>query len=393
MIVPHVHDFFSRTLSRLLRTGVSALLVISVLAGCSSGGGQAAAPTPTPLPLQPAVEKPTYAVQRGDIVEELRLSGRVSAVRQDDLSFAQDGNIATVYVRATEEITKGRLLMELDQGERLNQLESAKLVLDRSTLALRRNQERQEFGTKRAELDLQEAELRLQQAGTAVERQLAQIQIERAQLNLDEARASTDEDLDNQVAQAQLEYDRIRAQVDAGRLYAPYDGIVAELGAEPGGSVQAFQPVVTIMDPVEREIRVENAISTDLARLSPQQAVTLRFSRYQDQPIEAVIERLPQSATSTQSTVRADTAVHISFEPGDLELDIGDLVEVVVTLQRKENVLWLPPQAVRTFQGRRFVVVQDGDRQRRVDVKLGIAGPDRVEIAEGLEQDQQVIGQ
>jgi hypothetical protein len=147
------------------------------------------------------------------------------------------------------------------------------------------------------------------------------------------------------------------------------------------------------MDPAEREIRVENAISTDLARLSPQQQVTLRFSRYQDRPIEGVIERLPQSATSTQSTVRADTAVHIQFDPGDLELDIGDLVEVIVTLQRKENVLWLPPQAVRTFQGRRFVVVQDGDRQRRVDVKLGITGADRVEIAEGLEENQQVIGQ
>lgn len=393
MIVPHVRSFFRLTVGRSLRTIACALLVSSVLAGCSSSGGQATAPTPTPLPLQPAVEKPTYAVQRGDIVEELRLSGRVSAVRQDDLSFAQAGNIATVYVRATEEITKGRLLMELDQGERLNQLESAKLVLDRATLALKRNQERQEFGTKRAELDLQEARLRLQQAGTTVERQLAQIQIERAQLNLDEAKASTDEDLDNQVAQAKLEYDRVKAQVDAGRLYAPYDGLVAELGGEPGGSVQAYQPVITIMDPVEREIRVENAISTDLARLSPKQNVTLRFSRYQDQPLEAVIERLPQSATSTQSTVRADTAVHISFDPGDLELDIGDLVEVIVTLQRKENVLWLPPQAVRTFQGRRFVVVQDGDRQRRVDVKLGIAGPDRVEIAEGLEENQQVIGQ
>jgi hypothetical protein len=147
------------------------------------------------------------------------------------------------------------------------------------------------------------------------------------------------------------------------------------------------------MDPGEREVRVEDAASGDLARLSPQQPVTLRFSRYQDTPVEGIIERLPQSATSAQSTVRADTAVHISFDPGDLALDIGDLAEVLVTLQRKDGVLWLPPQAVRTFQGRRFVVVQDGERQRRADVKLGIAGPDRVEIVEGLEEGQQIVGQ
>jgi hypothetical protein len=157
--------------------------------------------------------------------------------------------------------------------------------------------------------------------------------------------------------------------------------------------VQAYQPVITVYDPGEREIRVESAVSGDLARLSPQQKVTLRFSRYPDQTLEGVISRLPQSATSTQSTVQADSAVHIDFDPGDLELDIGDLVTVVVTLQRKDDVLWLPPQAIRTFQGRRFVVVQNEGRQRRVDVKLGITGPDRVEIVEGLQDGQQVIGQ
>ena len=332
-------------------------------------------------------------MQRGDIVEELRLSGRVAAVRQDDLAFAEAGNVATIYVRATEAITEGRLLMELNQGDRLNELAGAELILDRAKLSLARNKERQQFGIRRAELDLQEAQTRLQLADSAGERQLAELGVERAELNLEEARASTDEDLENEVAQAQLEYDRIKAQVDAGRLYAPYDGEVAEIGVEAGASVEAFQPVITVMDPGEREVRVEDAASGDLARLSPQQPVTLRFSRYQNTPVEGIIERLPQSATSAQSTVRADTAVHISFDPGDLALDIGDLAEVLVTLQRKDGVLWLPPQAVRTFQGRRFVVVQDGERQRRADVKLGIAGPDRVEIVEGLEEGQQIVGQ
>jgi len=392
MIVSHPRHSFSLRPRRSLRAVASALLLSSALAACGTGG-QAAAPTPTPLPLQPAIEKAVYTVERGDIVEELRLSGRVAAVRQDDLSFAEAGNVATIDVRATEAITEGRLLMELNQGDRLNELAGAELILDRAKLSLARNQERQQFAIRRAELDLEEAQTLLRLAGSAGERQLAELGVERAELNLEEARASTDEDLENEVAQAQLEYDRIKAQVDAGRLYAPYDGEVAEIGVEPGTSVEAFQPVITVMDPGEREIRVEDAASGDLARLSPQQPVTLRFSRYQDTPVEGIIERLPQSATSAQSTVRADTAVHISFDPGDLELDIGDLVEVLVTLQRKDGVLWLPPQAVRTFQGRRFVVVQDGDRQRRADVKLGIAGPDRVEIVEGLEEGQKVVGQ
>ncbi|HZG65449.1 MAG TPA: hypothetical protein VEZ12_01820, partial [Herpetosiphonaceae bacterium] len=248
MIVTHPCRSFSLRPRRSLRAVASALLLSSALAACGTGG-QAAAPTPTPLPLQPAIEKAVYTVERGDIVEELRLSGRVAAVRQDDLSFAEAGNVATIDVRATEAITEGRLLMELNQGDRLNELAGAELILDRAKLSLARNQERQQFAIRRAELDLEEAQTRLRLAGSAGERQLAELGVERAELNLEEARASTDEDLENEVAQAQLEYDRIKAQVDAGRLYAPYDGEVAEIGVEPGTSVEAFQPVITVMDP------------------------------------------------------------------------------------------------------------------------------------------------
>ena len=368
-------------------------LLIALLTGCGSLTARQEEPTPTPLPPQPAVEKPTYTVQRGDIVEELELSGRVAATRQDDLAFTQAGNVATIYVRATDPITKGQLLMELNQGERPRQLEQARLALDQAKLALKRVQERQQFAIERAELDLEETRTRLRLAESAGERQLAEIGVRRAEINLAEARAATDEETEKEVGQAQLNYDLIKAQIDAARLYAPYDGQVGDIGVEAGAAVEAYAPVMSVIDPREREVRVESATATDLSRLSVQQQVTIRFSRYPDQPVTGFIERLPLGSTSTQSTVQADSAIHIRFEPGDLELDIGDLGTVVVTLQRKEQVLWLPPQAIREFQSRRFVVIQDGQRQRRVDVKVGIADADHVEIVSGLQEGQVVIGQ
>ena len=371
----------------------SAVLVLALLAACSPSTARQQAPTPTPLPPQPAVEKPTYTVARGDIVEELQLSGRISAVRQDDLAFSQAGNVATIHVRATDVVTKGRLLAELNQGDLLNQLEQAELALQQVKLAIERDQRRRQFSIRRAELDLEEARARLRVAETATEREFAQFAVRRAELDLEEARTASDEDLDTQLAQRQLEYESVQGRVDAGRLFAPYGGEIASVGLAVGDPVEAYQPVITIMDPGETELRVENAVGADLLRLSPQQPVTIRFSRYPDTPLEGVIARLPQSATSAQSTVQADSAIRIDFEPGDLELDIGDLARVAVTLERKDGVLWLPPQAVRDFQGRRFVVVQNGDRQRRVDVKIGIANSDRVEIVEGLDEGQVVIGQ
>jgi hypothetical protein len=71
---------------------------------------------------------------------------------------------------------------------------------------------------------------------------------------------------------------------------------------------------------------------------------------------------------------------------------LGELVNVTAIIERKDNVVWIPPQAIRNFNGRRFAVVQDGDVQRRVDVEIGIQAEERVEIETGLEVGQTVVG-
>jgi hypothetical protein len=121
--------------------------------------------------------------------------------------------------------------------------------------------------------------------------------------------------------------------------------------------------------------------------------VQLSFSRYRGQEYSGTIARLPSSATSGTSTVDADTAYHINFDGKGQEFDVGDAVQVTVTLAQKDAALWLPPQAVRAFEGRRFVVVKDGERQRRQDVKVGIVGTDKIEILDGLKEGDVVVGQ
>jgi multidrug efflux pump subunit AcrA (membrane-fusion protein) len=70
---------------------------------------------------------------------------------------------------------------------------------------------------------------------------------------------------------------------------------------------------------------------------------------------------------------------------------MGDRLRLTSELERSEGTLWLPPQAVRTFEGRSFVVIQEGSAQRRIDVRVGIRSDGRVEILDGLEEDQVVI--
>jgi hypothetical protein len=137
--------------------------------------------------------------------------------------------------------------------------------------------------------------------------------------------------------------------------------------------------------------------SSQLQEMSEGMAVTLKMVGRPGQTLTGTVRRLPHpygtgGGASVQDLDKS-TRIAVDQSAEEAGYSLGDLMQVEVELERKENVLWLPPQAIRTFDGRRFVVIQDGDVQRRVDVRAGIQTPDRVEIVEGVEANQVVVGQ
>jgi RND family efflux transporter MFP subunit len=529
-----------------MKLAALCLCILTLLAGCAATPAAQPLPTPTARPAAPALEKPTYTVEVGTVVDELILSGHVAAVKQQDLSFTQNGHLKVLYVDRTSVITAGQLLAELDLGDLPNQLRQAQVSYEQAMIELEREKVQRDIDARRAKLDLddaradlgdlqrppkpaeitqaqmaiqqdqasleqtrtnasatktkaqlaldqaaqsltqaqsryatakqqwdyvqetgrdplqpstrdgdgdnvpnklndaerqqyydsfvqaeaamrsaeqsmQEAQVEydaarqnegpaIQQAEAAVANSQAQLEllqggadpaaladarraIERANLAIEEAQQGGDPELDKRIASAQLEVERLQAQIDAGRLYAPFDGKVASIGARPGDPVEAYRPVVGVMNDTTIELLVDLVSSQDALKLGVGQPVQLNFSRYRGTVFTGTIERLPASATSSGTRVDDDTAYHITFDTQDQEFEVGDVAEVTVTLARKEGVLWLPPQAVRAFEGRRFVVVKDGDRQRRQDVRVGIVALDRVELLDGLKEGDVVVGQ
>jgi hypothetical protein len=98
---------------------------------------------------------------------------------------------------------------------------------------------------------------------------------------------------------------------------------------------------------------------------------------------------------STDTTQPSDSSARITINanPTDAGYRMDDLVNVDVILERKPDVLWLPPVAIRDFEGRKFVVVQNGENQSRVNVTIGVETDTRVEITDGLQEGQIVVGQ
>jgi len=204
-----------------------------------------------------------------------------------------------------------------------------------------------------------------------------------------------DPKLHKAVEQAQLSVDRLQAQVNEGRLVAPIDGVVTTFAVYEGRKVDAHKTVAIVADFSEVELAAQLGDS-EMSYLEIDMPVTVTLSSYPGQEFPGIIAELPYpygKGGSQDKLDKADLFTHVRLNNPDIELNVGDSTKVTVLLEEAFDTLYLPPQAVRSFEGRNFVVVDVEGRQRRIDVKVGVTGEDRIEILEGVEEGQVVIGQ
>lgn len=432
----------------------AVFFVVLLLTACATSASEAE-PTPTPLPTPVVAEKPTYVVQRGPVTKSLEFTGRVGPVKQQDLFFRTDGFVRNVNVERNAPVKTGDLLADLEIVDLENQLAEAQLKLkdaertsrtaladaeadlEKARLQLRKKQAEDvnaavvtkqmalqnaqdarkyaydEYDkaihrpwdpdevTERYRKNFVEADRALTVAQAEYEQALASQQtyaFDVALLKQDVAQAERkvaqikeDGGTPLAVEQAKLEVKKIADKIAAASITAPFDGEVLALNVRPGDSVEAFKTILVVGDPSALEITADLEAS-DVAELSVEMAATIRLRNRPEQDLVGSVRQLPFIGGSDAASVD-DKAVHVALRDKNVKLESGELATVNITLEQKDNALWLPPAAIRTFQGRDFVVIQDGAVQRRVDVKLGIKGEDRVEVLEGVQAGQVVVGQ
>jgi HlyD family secretion protein len=176
-------------------------------------------------------------------------------------------------------------------------------------------------------------------------------------------------------------------------LRAPFDGQVLSIGISPGSQAAAFKAVLTLADPAALEIVLYPG-GDDLAALGVGQAATVQLATRSGESLNARVRQVPFGAGASSSDAQVeDRSVRVELEDPSIPLTLNEAATVVIQLEQRQDVLWLPPGALRTFQGRDFVFIEENGVQRRVDLQLGLRSAERVEILEGLREGQVVIGQ
>jgi HlyD family secretion protein len=379
---------------------VVLFLSIFILVGCTpqaSFGDAITEGEPTPFPTAVVASRPVYEVERGDVIDQRSYFGRVSAVRTAQLVFPIDGRIKESYFSAAEDVVAGDILAKLDTTEIESQLLDAQeeLAIAQSLLESAENQisferRRAELGIELAQLFLDYATLKAATPASAEDSLLIrqrEIELDLAQLALEQVNAGVDPALAFDVTRAEEQVEHINELIAQAVLIAPMDGQLISWLVSAGDAVTAFEGIGIVADLSEME--VTNAIgNAELSELTEGLPAVVQRANSPDEVYEATIYQLPQPFGSA-----SDGLTHVQFnnqaETSDFEL--GERMSFVVTIAERHDVLWLPSAAIRQFSGRNFVVIQEDGVERRMDVSLGLQGNGRVEILEGLEENQRVI--
>ena len=291
------------------------------------------------------------------------------------------------------QMTKDRLDMEW------NNLQTAKENLAEAQAQAQLALSQAEAQVTQAEESLRQAKAKLAELQDQAAVADAEAALRQTELDYEQAVADADPESYNmrllalELEQAQLDIQDLQDQIASAQLVAPFPGQILSLNISPGDSAQAYDTVGVLADPNALEITAELG-SEELSQMALNQEAVITLRNRPGETFHGTVRQLPYPyGGGTVDTGEDDTAVHVAIE-GEVDMTLGELATVSIVLEEKENVPWLPPAAIRSYQGRDFVVVQNADgTQQRVDVLLGIITDERVEITAGLEAGQTIVGE
>ena len=307
---------------------------------------------PAPVSVQTVLPK------RGEIARNITLpTFRVLALQEATIYAKVSGYLKTLTVDKGDEVKAGQLLAEIEVPE---------LLAD-------------------------EAQYR---AETEVARTNYERMAEAREKAPDLVVPQTVDDLRGQWEVARAKLQRVQTLLQFSRIVAPFSGITTARYVDPGafipaattGSTPQSAALVTLMD--YSRVRVQVFV--------PEAEVPFIKNGV---PAKVMLEELP-GRTFTGSVTRFAHALdpatktmltEIEIPNTDGELRPGAYASVQMEVERKQNALLVPVEAVQLEKAGPSVFTVAEGKARRIPVQIGFGDGTQAEIASGLKPDQAVI--
>ena len=302
---------------------------------------------------QPAFTGTVVAVERGDIQSVVSATGTISPVNSVDVSSKITGRIVEVKINENETVKADQVLILLDDTRYRTTVSQSEAKLANSAANFERVS-------------------RLAAIGALSTQQL------------DAAR------MEYQVAQAT--HDDAVSQLADTVIKAPIDGIVIgkpiPAGQTVAPGISSPMVLMTIADMSKMQISVQ-VDESDVGRVKNGQKVSFTVDSYPGKTFTGVVSNVSNKATITQNVVYYPVTVDIDNPEGLLKPTMTARVSVHVG--ESKNILIVPLSAVKQTKGQQYVQVMKDGKTQNVNITLGLASDDRVEVASGLKEGDQIL--
>lgn len=289
-------------------------------------------------------------VSKGEVKEELVLSGELVSGNHAKLSFQSSGLISWVNVVEGQFVKKGTALMALDT-QNLN-----------STL-------------QRARSDLRSAEATV-----------AKVHDDLKGKGNSETFAEKEERTTAEVAKDKAYEAMLQAQkaLKDATLIAPFDGFVTNLVANSRGmNATVGVTQVEIVNPTNLYLSV-NADQTEVGNFKVGTKGNIIFDAFENQEIEGTVTSISFSPVDSEVGSVYELRLSLNLDNDDNKFKVGMSADVRFTLKQTNNVLYVTPKFVKTEKDKKYVKTENG--KNKVYIEVGIEGEDRTEIKGNIKE-------
>lgn len=270
------------------------------------------------------------------------------------------------------------------------QVKAAEARLDQSAAALESAKanaiqdelRRQDVAAARAAVSQAEAALK------AAKSSAHQIPIKAADIRSSEA----------QVVRSKAQVGNARTQLEYTIIRAPRAGVILKKYVEAGTIITSGKSsfsgtgqgtsIVQLGD-LSRMFVLASMDETDIAQVETGQIVDITLDSYPDEIFEGIVTRIDPQTVIEQNVTIVPVTVEITDPDARLKPGMNATCDFIV--ERRENVLVVPTEAVKDQDGKYMVTLLKKGKQVERRVEVGLAGDVATEIVSGLKEGDEVV--
>jgi len=369
-----------------------------------------------------AQQTPTGKVTKGVFYIDLHEEGELEAVNainisSPSISWRFGGNMKISHiVKDGTEVNAGDTVIIFDPSDVNKGIIDAKGKIEISAAELEKLKAQQDSDLEELKADYEVtrisheiSKIRFEQAEyeSEMKRKEIQLNLEKAAIALERAKEQIDNRIKiniEEIKQKKLSIDQDQARLDEANdalrqltVVTPSPGIAILQRSwqsgnkyQVGDQVWTGQPLISLPDlsQLKATVRINEV---DIAKILKGLNVEIRPDAFSESKFTGIVKEVANLAVNKQGSTKIKVfPVEIYLNETHKDLLPGLTVSCRIIVDKLEDVLYVPIEAIRTEAGKTYVYIKSGSSFEKVEVETGRSNSDYTIIVNGLKEGDEI---